>query len=1122
MTAEATEAVHPLPVPNGPAMWPMVLVIVVGVVLSIGSFTLLRATEFARARADFDAMARDSSALIQDELTETEDSIESVAAFLDSSVDVTRLEFRSFTSRLLKNRSEILTVEWLPRVTSQDRSQFEARAHSEGLPGYRIVDDEQGTPASPREEYFPLLFVEPTDANRNALGLDHRSLAPRWTAMLASRDLGAPSAAGGFPAHSTAAAQAYTIGIFAPIYLGGTPPDAINLRRERLQGFVAIVFDLGDIVRDVAQRFPNPGVRLQIFRRDEASSPLIHSSDQPTATQAAYALKSEAALHLAGLDFRLVSTATPEFAKRPHYAFAWSALIAGLMMTALAFAQARSLARRLTERLQVQRERELLFNLSPDLLSIARLDGYFHQLNPAWERTLGIPRAELLKHPFIDFVHPDDVEGTRAQLLNLAKGAPVIDFENRYRCHDGSWKWLAWRATPAPEQDQIYAIARDVTVQRETLQELQRARRFAEHIAEVIPSIVYIYDFVEQRTIFANREVDLARRRAEQESAGLGDVAHTIHPQDLPRFNAHLEHIKTLSDGEVAEVDCRLRNPDDAAQWFHFRTVVFERNVDGSVRQIIGAATDITDRKRAEDLLLANNARLDFVLAAANMGVWEFNVATGATVWTEPMARMLGMSVEQAPRNLDEFLEIVHPEDRNAVRRAIEEMRADGAGVFQVEFRQNRQDGLIRWLGGVARFGEGSKSSCLVGLGWDITARRQAEVERSHLEEQMRQSQKLEALGSLAGGIAHEFNNMLTVIQGNARLALQELPPQHSGRECIDEIARSAARASDLVRRILAFSRNEEPAWQPVDLVPIVNDAVRLLEETLPANITIRFDHDQDLGLVVADPVQVQQALMNLGINARDAMDQYGGNIQIGLQRVRTDDRLRRLMPELRGDLYVCLSVEDTGPGMPPDVMRRIFEPFFTTRPPGQATGMGLPMVHGIMRRHGGAVLVNSRAGFGTKFELFFPVSESALPASANVANAPVKSGSGERILYVDDEEALVFLAVRMLKRMGFDAEGLVDARQAVRDLQQNPARWSAVITDLGMPIMNGLELALELRRIRPDLPIIITSGYVRDEDVERARAIGVHDIFPKPNTVEEMATVIAERVAAAKARSMM
>ncbi len=396
----------------------------------------------------------------------------------------------------------------------------------------------------------------------------------------------------------------------------------------------------------------------------------------------------------------------------------------------------------------------------------------------------------------------------------------------------------------------------------------------------------------------------------------------------------------------------------------------------------------------------------------------------------------------------------------------------------------------------------------------DITDGKRADEERAALETQLRQSQKMEALGTLAGGIAHDFNNVLTAISGNAQLAIEDLAADHPATQSLYEIKRATGRAKDLVRRILAFSRPEQNIQHLIDLRPVVEEALRLLRATVPQMIEIRMEAEPNLPAVMADATQVHQVLMNLGKNACDAMLSHGGTLTMRLSSEHIDSLLHSPSPDLHPGSYLRISVQDTGAGIPAELLERVFEPFFTTKGHGEGTGLGLSVVHGIVRGHHGAILVRSEPGTGTVFDLYFPAVEREAEDARKAATATTTpAGRGEHVLYVDDEEQLVDLVTRMMVRMGYNVTGMTEPLEAIEAVRADPKRFDLVLSDLGMPGMSGMDLAEELLQIRPDLPIIITSGYVRPEDARRAEQIGVRDVVMKPNTVAEIGQLIRDRL---------
>jgi CheY-like chemotaxis protein len=376
----------------------------------------------------------------------------------------------------------------------------------------------------------------------------------------------------------------------------------------------------------------------------------------------------------------------------------------------------------------------------------------------------------------------------------------------------------------------------------------------------------------------------------------------------------------------------------------------------------------------------------------------------------------------------------------------------------------------------------------------------------------------MEALGTLAGGIAHDFNNVLTAISGNAQLAIEDLTAAHPATPSLHEIKRATGRAKDLVRRILAFSRPEQNIQHLIDLRPVVEEVLRLLRATVPRMIEIRLEAAPDLPPVMADATQVHQVLMNLGKNACDAMQNRGGTLTIRLTSEPIESLLDSPSPDLHPGRYLRISVEDTGTGIPPELIERVFEPFFTTKGHGEGTGLGLSVVHGIVRGHRGAILVRSEPGAGTVFDLYFPAAErEAIDAAKAPSAIAAPAGRGEHVLYVDDEDQLVDLVTRMMERMGYTVTGMTRPAEAIDAVRADPRSFDLVLSDLGMPGMSGMDLAEALLQIRPDLPIIITSGYVRAEDARRAEQIGVRDVVLKPNTVAEIGQLIRDRIDALK-----
>ena len=402
----------------------------------------------------------------------------------------------------------------------------------------------------------------------------------------------------------------------------------------------------------------------------------------------------------------------------------------------------------------------------------------------------------------------------------------------------------------------------------------------------------------------------------------------------------------------------------------------------------------------------------------------------------------------------------------------------------------------------------------------DLSSRKKAEAHRSELEAQLRESHKMQAVGTMAGGIAHDFNNIVGAILGNVELARADCPEGSTLLESLLEIEKAGRRARDLVRQILTFSRNEPPKRCAVQATEVIRDTERLLRVTLPPAIALHSHIAPQLPALLADATQVEQALFNLTTNAVHAIGDARGMVQVTASLTLADQRLSdRLGLPLAN--YVALSVQDNGPGIDAATLQRIFEPFFTTKPVGQGTGLGLAVVHGVMRTHGGAVDVTSVLGEGSRFTLYFPVASGSAPVLATpiarrpALNAETAAGTQadgaprRHVMYVDDDQALVFLVQRLLRRRGYDVSGFTDPREAMAALEVDPAHYDLLVTDYNMPGFCGVDLVRAALASRPDLPVALASGYVTAEIESEALAAGARALIHKPNDVEELCTTV-------------
>ncbi len=410
----------------------------------------------------------------------------------------------------------------------------------------------------------------------------------------------------------------------------------------------------------------------------------------------------------------------------------------------------------------------------------------------------------------------------------------------------------------------------------------------------------------------------------------------------------------------------------------------------------------------------------------------------------------------------------------------------------------------VLWLDVMSLGGE----RCLLVIALDITEQKQAEQQQKELEEQLRQAQKLESLGTLAGGIAHDFNNILGAIISYAELAKMDRLDDAELQDNLGEVLKASKRATNLVRQILSFSRQQTLERKHLQLTPVIKEVLKLLRATLPATINLQQSIEGDLPNVLADPTQIHQIVMNLCTNAAHAMRGKQGELRVKLEALQLATGQPKPHAELREGAYVRLTISDTGHGMNEATLKRIFEPFFTTKGPGEGTGLGLSVVHGIVKEHDGVITVQSEPGRGTTFAIYLPAQHTAETKEAK-AETEIPQGNGERIIFVDDEAALGEVAQKMLRRLGYEPFVYSNSEAAWLAIQQKPADYDLVISDLTMPVLTGADLAKKVLNLRPELPVILTSGASGTWTSAEVQKIGIRELVAKPLNFKTLALVI-------------
>ncbi|MGA1869317.1 MAG: response regulator [bacterium] len=390
----------------------------------------------------------------------------------------------------------------------------------------------------------------------------------------------------------------------------------------------------------------------------------------------------------------------------------------------------------------------------------------------------------------------------------------------------------------------------------------------------------------------------------------------------------------------------------------------------------------------------------------------------------------------------------------------------------------------------------------------DITRSRQTEEDKKRLERQLRQSQKMEAIGTLAGGIAHDFNNILFPIIGYTEMVVDDIPHNNLIRSNLEQVLKAAKRAKALVKQILTFSRYNEQEHKPLHLQLIINEALKLLRASLPSTINIVQNIDKECGPVLADATQIHQVIMNMGTNAYHAMCEKGGVLEVNLKEINLDPEDLNPDIKLEPGPYAQLTFADTGHGMEHEIMERIFDPYFTTKSLSKGTGMGLSVVHGIISGHGGHITVESTVDEGTTFHIYLPRIHTTSAKKESYTNPSIPGGN-ERILLIDDEEPILHMLKQMLERMGYSITALTSSSEALEVFRTHMDKYDLIITDQTMPAMTGAQLAEEVIKIRSDIPVILCTGFSEIMDEEQAKSIGIQEYIMKPVVKSEIAHTI-------------
>jgi len=712
-------------------------------------------------------------------------------------------------------------------------------------------------------------------------------------------------------------------------------------------------------------------------------------------------------------------------------------------------------------------------------------------VSPAFETIWGLAPQQVYERPslWLESIHPEDRERIR-QSANTKQKLGTYDEEYRVVQPSGKVRWIRDRAFPLRDAlgsiYRIVGIASDITAMKDVENQLrhneERYRAIIRgaldgfwlvdrsgHLLQVNNAYCEMSGYSERELL----EKAIADVEAEESHEGVSSHLEKILQQGFDRFVSR----HRTKGGSIIDLEVSVQFSErDGGQF-----VVFLRN--------------ITEQLRSERELKESELKLRTLFANSRDAIGVS--VQGEHIFCNPSYyEMFGIRDETELKSL-RVLDLIDPGERERIADHIARRGRGEAVPSHYETKGRRTDGTMFDMEATISTYTVEGRIHTMALLRDVTARKEAEKENALLEEQLRQSQKIEAIGTLAGGIAHDFNNILAAILGFTELVKDRLPKGSENEKHLKEVLVAASRAKELVKQILSFSRKTAESRSPVQMHLVVGEAVRLLRQTIPTTIAMSIDISQEKDTVLADATQLHQVVMNLCTNSFQAMVEKGGVLSVSLSNVAVSQAQADRVPGLTAGPHVLLTVRDTGMGMTPETLMRVFEPFFTTKPVGKGTGMGMSVVYGIIRSHGGAIGIESALGQGTKVDVYIPSHTGDTAKTEGIDHVPL--GRGEKIMVVDDEPALAMLTCKRMEKIGYSADFFTSSIEALERFEENPHAFDMIITDQTMPEMTGINLTRRVLAIRPDMPVIICTGYSETLNEVEAIEIGAVALLGKP-----------------------
>ncbi|MDA8136394.1 MAG: cache domain-containing protein [Desulfobacteraceae bacterium] len=705
------------------------------------------------------------------------------------------------------------------------------------------------------------------------------------------------------------------------------------------------------------------------------------------------------------------------------------------------------------------------------------------------------------------------------QEFNSGSGSKVLrTVELEMLKKDGQAIWVeitaSFLADEKGEPDRILGISRDISERKHANDMLKRTTELLRE-SEAISAALFNQAFnffgllnLDGKILKINNSA-LNELKFDQELIGMSFWDAPWWPDKDEAHRIGIDAMKTAKGGAIYRKEVQHLNRDGDIRYVDLAFSPLKDDF-GKVIYLIPEGRDVTGRKRMEDDLKRSTDLLKEAGRIAKVGGWTADVEKLEVVWSDEMFAIhdLDPGFSISFNDSDRY---IAPEWREKIAGTFRHSIEEGVRLDE-EFEILTAKGRRRWVratGEAIRNGSG-KITRLIGALQDISDRKQEEEEKKKLQEHLVQARKMETIGVLAGGIAHDFNNILSGIMGFTDLAMLEAGDNETLKKYLDQVSSSSLRARDLVKHILTFSRKADAKKVSLTINPVIKETLKFMRASLPANIEIRHDLRAEDAKVLCDSTQIHQILMNLFTNAGHAMKEKGGVLEVTLERVELEASQTGYFGKISPGAYFQLNISDTGCGISRNIVDRIFEPFFTTKEREEGTGMGLATVYGILKEMGGGISVYSEEGIGTTFKILMP--EHNQSGTKESAKSILQTGQGN-ILVVDDEIPIVDSTCELLSRLGYTVTGETNGIKAVERVKNNPDFYDLILTDMTMPVINGLDLTKQIREINPKIPIVLCTGFSHGLTKEKCEGIGIADMVMKPLIAGELSSTVDKAI---------